>query len=114
MSKKYKVKLVVVRMEGCDRVHADTGGVVVEIRWKGSKISLTSFRKTVKRNFTKEVEEENGVVLWDEEFSTVVTLSGNVNKESNNNNVVFNPWDIGFTVLNVSVFFFFFIIYYYF
>lgn len=99
MSKKYKVKLVVVRMEGgCDRVHADTGGVVVEIRWKGSKISLTSFRKTVKRNFTKEVEEENGVVLWDEEFSSAVTLSGNVNKESNN--VVFNPWEIGFTVLN--------------
>nr|GEY10361.1 hypothetical protein [Tanacetum cinerariifolium] len=97
MSKKYKVKLVVMRMEGCDRVHADTGGVVVEIRWKGSKISLTSFRKTVKRNFTKEVEELNGVVLWDEVFSTVVTLSGNVNKE---NNVLFNPWEIGFTVLN--------------
>ncbi|KAJ0657361.1 putative NT-type C2 domain-containing protein [Helianthus annuus] len=104
LSKKFKVKLVVKKMEGgrCDPVHADPEkdyhNRAVEIRWKGPKISLTSFRRTVKRNFTREVKfvESNGVVQWDEEFHTICTLSGS--KEKN----AFNPWEIGFTVLNVD------------
>ncbi|KAJ0841446.1 putative NT-type C2 domain-containing protein [Helianthus annuus] len=99
LSKKFKVKLVVKKMEGgrCDPVHEKDyhNNRAVEIRWKGPKISLTSFRRTVKRNFTREVKvvESNGVVQWDEEFHTICTLSGS--KEN-----AFNPWEIGFTVLN--------------
>ncbi|MFS7956919.1 putative NT-type C2 domain-containing protein [Helianthus anomalus] len=102
MSKKFKVKLVVKKMEGgsCDPVHADPEKGyhrAVEIKWKGPKITLSSFRRTVKRNFTREerVVDPNGVVQWDEEFQTVCTLSGY--KEN-----AFNPWEIGFTVLNGS------------
>lgn len=100
MSKKFKVKLVVKKMEGgsYDPVHLEHRRAV-EIRWKGPKITLSSFRKTVKRNFTREekvVMEPNGIVLWDEEFQSICTLSG-----SKDNNA-FNPWEIGFTVLNVS------------
>ncbi|XP_076895270.1 uncharacterized protein LOC143547837 [Bidens hawaiensis] len=107
LSKKYKVKLVVKTMEGecCDPVHADTRDDnhhrVVEIRWKGAKISLSSFRRTVKRNYTRVgVVDSNGVVQWDEEFQTVCTLSAAASKDNSNNNVVFNPWEIGFTVFN--------------
>ncbi|KAI7736766.1 hypothetical protein M8C21_012641 [Ambrosia artemisiifolia] len=102
MSKKFKVKLVVKKMEGggYDPVHADTGKAyhrAVEIKWKGPKITLSSFRRTVKRNFTREekVVDPNGVVQWDEEFETVCTLSGYKDN-------CFNPWEIGFTVLNGS------------
>lgn len=107
LSKKYEVKLVVRRLEGVpvvalssgnDPLHADAEKdhrVAVEIRWKGPKISLGSFRRTVKRNFTREegLGLGNGVVLWDEEFQDVCSLSGY--KEN-----VFHPWEIGFTVLN--------------
>ncbi|KAK9061497.1 hypothetical protein SSX86_018679 [Deinandra increscens subsp. villosa] len=100
LSKKFKVKLVVKKMEGgnCDPVHADPqkeNHRAVEVRWKGPKITLSSFRRTVKRNFTREekVVDSNGVVLWDEEFQSVCTLSGSKDN-------AFNPWEIGFTVLN--------------
>ncbi|XP_075502169.1 uncharacterized protein LOC142540124 [Primulina tabacum] len=102
ISRKYEVKLIVQRLEGCDWVHEgaekDNGGLAVEIRWKGPKISLGSFRRTVKRNFTK-VEAvkhgQNGGVLveWDEEFQNVCSFSGY--KDS-----VFHPWEINFTVLH--------------
>lgn len=83
---------------GCDPVHADAEKAycrVVEVKWKGPK---TTFRRTVKKNFTKEetVLAPNGVVSWDEEFHTICALSGC--KEN-----VFYPWEIGFTVLNVSL-----------
>lgn len=100
LSKKFKVKLVVKKMEGgnCDPVHADLGKEnyrAVEIRWKGPKITLSSFRRTVKRNFTREEKlvDPNGVVEWDEEFHTICTLSGSKDN-------AFNHWEIGFTVLN--------------
>ena len=71
--------------------------VVVEIRWKGPKISLSSLRRTVKRNFTKEEDVgQDGVVLWDEEFQSVCNLSAYKDN-------VFHPWEIAFTVLNVSL-----------
>jgi hypothetical protein len=119
VSKKYEVRLVVRRMEGWDVVReavaaapgTSSGGdlkdksekLTVEIRWKGPKLALSSLRRTaVKRNFTKEVEVcgaegENGGVLveWDEEFESLCTLSAY--KEN-----VFHPWEISFTVFNVS------------
>lgn len=71
--------------------------MVVEIRWKGPKIGLTSFRRTVKKNVTKEGLVQNGVVEWEEQFMTVCTLSGFKDN-------VFHLWDISFAVLNVSFF----------
>ncbi|EOY08523.1 hypothetical protein QUC31_010824 [Theobroma cacao] len=98
VSKKYEVKLIVRRLEGWDLVgegSEKSQKLTVEIRWKGPKASLSSLRRTVKRNFTKEVDgvDENGAVVWDEEFQTVCSLSAY--KEN-----VFHPWEIAFSVLN--------------
>lgn len=109
LSKKYEVRLVVRKLEWCDLVPegADKGGagarLTVEIKWKGPKLALSSLRRTaVKRNFTREVvveagagSQQNGVVEWDEEFQNLCTLS------SYRDNV-FHPWDLAFTVYNVS------------
>jgi hypothetical protein len=71
----------------------------VEIRWKGPKLALSSLRRNaVVRNFTGEAHpkgDENNVVLWDEEFCSFVNLSAN--KENG-----FHPWEIAFTIFNVS------------
>lgn len=117
-TKKYEVKLVVGRLEGWDLVRREGEQQLekeeedrwtVEIRWKGSKVkvgALSSLRRAVvKRNFTREVEveglAENGVVQWDEEFHSVCSLSAYKDN-------VFHPWEIVFTVFNVSLFFFYF------
>ncbi|XP_059646568.1 uncharacterized protein LOC132293210 [Cornus florida] len=107
LSKKFEVRLVVRRLEGCNHVREESekeredaekerevAGLAVEIRWKGPKIALSSFRRTVKRNFTKEEGVgPNGVVEWDEEFQSACCLSGYKDN-------VFHPWEIAFTVLN--------------
>lgn len=104
LSKKFEVKLVLVRMEGLNPVPQEEEGeekkkplrLMVEVRWKGPKVALSSLRQTVKRNFTREEDlGSDGVVEWDEEFWNVCNLSGT--KES-----VFHPWEIALTVLNVS------------
>ncbi|KAL8132140.1 hypothetical protein AgCh_007872 [Apium graveolens] len=103
VSKKFQVKLVVKSLEGwCfsggDLLHAGAHKeCVVEIKWKGPKIALSSLRRTVKRNVTKqEALDSNGVVLWDQqEFCNVCTLSGI-------KDTVFHPWEISFTLLNGS------------
>ncbi|KAL7603917.1 hypothetical protein Lser_V15G16742 [Lactuca serriola] len=87
-----------MKMEGanCDPQHSNLekdNRRVVEIKWKGPKITLGSVRRTSKRDFTREGEivDPNGVVFWDQEFNSVCTLSGY--KEND-----FLPWEIGFTV----------------
>ncbi|XP_073306336.1 uncharacterized protein [Primulina huaijiensis] len=70
----------------------------VEIKWKGSKGNvLTSLRRSVRRNFTKEeiLREEDWVVEWNEEFQSVCNLS--ICKDG-----VFHPWEVSVTVLNGS------------
>lgn len=99
------MRLSVKSLECGDLAHEDSnGGLAVEIRWKGHKISLGSFRRSVRRNCTREetvkgADEPNGAVLveWDEEFRNVCSLSGH--KEN-----VFHPWEISFSVLQVSYF----------
>lgn len=94
--------MIVRRLEGLDPTVKDKAEkFTVEIRWKGPKLALSSLRRSaVKRNFTKEVESQNGdVVEWDEEFQSVCTLSAYKDN-------VFHPWEISFTVFNVSFFFF--------
>lgn len=104
VSKKVEVKLVVKRVEGwwCDPVDEgagkDDGGqkMAVEIRWKGPKIGLSTFRRTVKRNITREEGVGlNGVVEWGEEFYSLCNLSAYKDN-------VFHPWEISFTFVNVS------------
>ncbi|KAM6547775.1 hypothetical protein CsatB_019451 [Cannabis sativa] len=100
-AKKYEVRLVVRRLEGCDLVREGSGGepgkLTVEIRWKGPKMALSSLRRpAVKRNFTREVDAssiENGVVDWDEEFQSICSFSPYKDN-------VFHPWEIAFTVFN--------------
>lgn len=101
------------KLEGCDWVCEDnSGGFAVEIRWKGPKISLGSFRRTVKRNCTREEsvkrvaggsDDPNDAVLleWDEEFCNVCSFSGYKDN-------VFHPWEINFAVLQVTEVSFFF------
>ncbi|MBA0856579.1 hypothetical protein Goshw_000209 [Gossypium schwendimanii] len=98
VSKKYEVKLIVRRLEGWDLVGEGwekPEKLKVEIRWKGPKASLSSLRRTVKRNFTKEVDgvDENGVIVWDEEFQTLCSLSAYKDN-------AFHPWEIAFSALN--------------
>ncbi|XP_071721119.1 uncharacterized protein [Rutidosis leptorrhynchoides] len=95
VSRKFEVKLVVKNCDPNGVVLWDHG--VVEIKWKGPKNSLGSFRRTVKRDVTKmgEIDDQNGVVLWDQEFVAVCTFSGYKDNE-------FLPWEIGFTILNGS------------
>uniref|UniRef100_A0A2P2L291 C2 NT-type domain-containing protein n=1 Tax=Rhizophora mucronata TaxID=61149 RepID=A0A2P2L291_RHIMU len=111
VSRKYEVRLVVRRMEGWDLVVRDATSslssssavdgqksekLTVEIRWKGHKLALNPLRRTVKRNFTREVEgssEGNGVVEWDEEFQSLCSLLAYRDN-------VFHPWEIAFTVFN--------------
>ncbi|KAL1566083.1 hypothetical protein AAHA92_01729 [Salvia divinorum] len=101
ISRKFEVRLHVRSLECGDWAHDrdSNGGLAVEIRWKGHKLSLGSFRRSVRRNCTREetvkrADGPDGAVLveWDEEFRNVCSLSGH--KES-----VFHPWEISFTVL---------------
>ncbi|TMX00893.1 hypothetical protein EJD97_025743 [Solanum chilense] len=99
ISKKFEVKIFVGKVENLVCEVASSGGVAVEIRWKGPpRIALSSFRKTVKRNCTREEMVKNGpnggvLVEWDEEFQSLCNLSGYKDN-------VFHPWEIAFTVLN--------------
>ncbi|XP_073066806.1 uncharacterized protein [Primulina eburnea] len=104
ISRKYEVKLAELRFEGGDWMQEspekENGSLAVEIRWKGPKFSLGSFRRSVKRNCTREenvrrFDELNGAVFveWGEEFQTICSLSGYKDN-------VFHPWEINFTVLH--------------
>lgn len=109
ISRKFEVRLTVHKLEGCDWVcegaETDNGGLAVEIRWKGPKISLGTFRRTVKRNCTREAtavrrvggDGSNDAVLveWDEDFHSVCSFSGYKDN-------VFHPWEINFAILQVS------------
>lgn len=104
VSKKFEVKLVLVRVEGLHLLSKEEGEeekkkkrlrLMTEVRWKGPKAALSSLRQTVKRNFTKEEDlRSDGVVEWNEEFRNVCNLSAN--KEN-----VFHTWEVVLTV-NVS------------
>ncbi|XP_072957028.1 uncharacterized protein [Typha angustifolia] len=99
LAKKFQVKLVVERMEGV-RVEEPAARVTAEVRWKGAKAALSSLRRTVRRNRTREEEVgrgeeegegEGGVVEWNEEFESVLTLTSH--REN-----VFHPWELSFVV----------------
>ncbi|XP_077245191.1 uncharacterized protein LOC143885095 [Tasmannia lanceolata] len=107
LSKKFEVKLIILRLEGFHQYHhnhqSDGGDspemvqkLTVEIRWKGPKIALSSLRRTVKKNFTKEEElKRDGTVEWNEEFRSICNLSSYKDN-------AFIPWEISFIVSNCS------------
>ncbi|CAJ1967303.1 unnamed protein product [Sphenostylis stenocarpa] len=98
VSKKYEVRLVVktLTLQGCDLVRsAADKGLVLQIKWKGPKLTLSSLRRNaVARNFTREAQPQpNDVVFWDEEFHTLCTLSAYKDN-------AFHPWEIAFSLFN--------------
>ncbi|WOL19614.1 hypothetical protein Cni_G28416 [Canna indica] len=98
LSKKFQVRLVVRRVGGVSAGDeaAALGKVTAEVKWKGPKVALSSLRRTVKRNRTREEElGDGGLVEWNEEFETVCTLTAH--KEN-----AFHPWEIVFVVFNGS------------
>ncbi|XP_074583751.1 uncharacterized protein LOC141839817 [Curcuma longa] len=100
LSRKFRVKLVVRRVEGVgdgDEAEAAAGRkMAVEVRWKGPKLALRSLRRTVKKNRTKEEEVgDGGVVVWNEEFQTLCTLTAHREND-------FYPWEVVFTAFNGS------------
>ncbi|KAL2327332.1 hypothetical protein Fmac_020759 [Flemingia macrophylla] len=95
---KYEVSLVVktLTLQGCDLVRAAAEkGLVLQIRWKGPKLALSSLRRTaVARNFTRHAHPgPDDVVFWDEEFHTFCTLSAHKDN-------AFHPWEIAFSLFN--------------
>ena len=70
----------------------------VQIKWKGARgISLTSLRrKSVRRNFTKEMLlNQHGIASWEEEFRCFCAFSAN-------KDALLHPWEVSFTLFNVS------------
>lgn len=100
-SKKFEAVVIVHRLQGSSSVLVEAEEVVrslvVEIKWKGQKgVALSSLRRSMKKNFTRDVSlNDAGVVEWNQEFRNVCTFTGY--KEN-----VFYPWQVMFTVSNVS------------
>ncbi|KAL2324992.1 hypothetical protein Fmac_024050 [Flemingia macrophylla] len=97
-SKKFEALVIVKRLEGSPSLEKDSEEVrslVVEIKWKGhTGVALSSLRRSIKRNFTKEGVCDAGVVEWNQEFRNVCTFTRY--KEN-----VFYPWKVMFTLSNV-------------
>lgn len=90
------------KLEARITVHHLKSGVVrpcsrysVEIKWKGTKgISLSSLRKSVRRNSTKEVlSNQDGIAVWDDQFRCFCRFPAN--KDG-----FLHPWDLSFTVFS--------------
>ncbi|KAJ0966342.1 hypothetical protein J5N97_027480 [Dioscorea zingiberensis] len=89
--RKVEARLVVKRVEGVPAME-EGERVTAEVRWKGGRAGLGALRRGTKRNWTRgEGVGDGGVVVWDEEFRSVCSLTSH--KEN-----VFQPWEIGFTV----------------
>ncbi|PIN18537.1 hypothetical protein CDL12_08799 [Handroanthus impetiginosus] len=99
-SKKFEAKITVHELRGLlisSTKLQDSSRFSVEIKWKGSKgIGLSSLRRKVRRNFTKEeFLRGDGIVQWDEEFKCVCSFSPY--KDG-----LFHPWEVSFAVFNGS------------
>ncbi|XP_057778688.1 uncharacterized protein LOC130997410 [Salvia miltiorrhiza] len=96
-SKKLEARITVDHLKSGVVGGGDCSRYSVEIKWKGAKgISLSSLRKSVRRNFTKEMSlNQDGVARFDEEFRCFCALSAN--KDG-----LFHPWEVSFTVFNGS------------
>ncbi|KAL3838142.1 hypothetical protein ACJIZ3_022733 [Penstemon smallii] len=97
-SRKFDAKITLHQLRGLQLSSSqlqNSSKLAVEIKWKGSKgIGLSSLRRSVRKNLTKEESlTEDGVVEWNEEFQS--TCSFSAYKEG-----VFHPWEVSFTVFN--------------
>ncbi|KAL5060397.1 hypothetical protein RYX36_032001 [Vicia faba] len=101
VTKNYHVRLTVKKLTGCHFLRQSCSRLTVEIKWKGSKSTLASLRRSsVATNFTKEavIECDDGshggfVVNFDEEFHKFCNLNGNKDN-------VFHPWEIAFNLFH--------------
>ncbi|XP_045794354.1 uncharacterized protein LOC123889176, partial [Trifolium pratense] len=100
VTKNYHVSLMVKKVTGCDHMLRQSfSRLMVQIKWKGSKSTLISFRRDV-TNFTKDaviyydVVEEGFIVNFDEQFQKLCNLNC-YNKDN-----VFHPWEIAFNLFN--------------
>jgi hypothetical protein len=115
-ARKFSVRLVVRRAEGLlpsapPAADADAEAkVAVEVTWKGPKARWKGIR--VCRNRTRlessapapaadaaSSSSSAAVVEWEEEFEDVVTLTATSHRKAA---AAFQPWDLSFSVLNVS------------
>ena len=101
-SRKFEAVVIVHKLEGTTSLvkpDEEVRSLVVEIKWKGQKgVSLRSLRRSMKRNFTRVVGlGGEGVVEWNQEFRNVCTLTGFKDN-------MFYPWEVMFTVSNVSLY----------
>lgn len=104
-ARKFSVRLVVRRAEGLPAPATDADAearMAVELKWKGPKARWKGLR--VCRNRTRlEAPAAAGssaaAVAWDEEFEDVVTLTAASHRKPA---AAFHPWDLSFSVLNVS------------
>ncbi|KAL5568668.1 hypothetical protein UlMin_025243 [Ulmus minor] len=94
-SKKFEVIITVRRLEGIDLVEFEgERRVSVEIQWKGHK--GMSLRRSMKRKLTKECFiSDDGVVEFEEEFSSVCNISG-----SKDGSFYRLPLELAFTVFH--------------
>ncbi|KAJ0982619.1 hypothetical protein J5N97_010874 [Dioscorea zingiberensis] len=92
--RKVEARLVVRRVDGLEG-EGEGEKMAVEVMWKGGKGGLGALRRGAKRrNWTRgEGVGDGGVVVWDEEFRSVCSLTAH--KEN-----AFHPWEIGFTVFS--------------
>ncbi|XP_010917951.1 uncharacterized protein [Elaeis guineensis] len=97
LSRKFEVRLVVRRIEGLPPLppQEEVGAVptaAAEVRWRGPKMTLSSLRRTVRRNRTREEGVgPRGVVEWEEEFKSFCSLT--TYRDS-----AFHPWEIAFAI----------------
>lgn len=98
-SKKFEAVVTVHRLKGSRGLEKveEVRSLVVETKWKGEKgVALSTLRRNIKRNFTREESlGDAGVVEWNQEFRNVCIFT--MHKEN-----VFYPWEVMFTVSNVS------------
>ncbi|RDX68275.1 hypothetical protein CR513_52755, partial [Mucuna pruriens] len=100
-SKKFEAVVIVHRLQGSTSLEKgeakEVKSLVVEIKWKGQKgVALSSLRRSIKRNCSREEAlSDAGVVEWNQEFRNVCTFTRY--KEN-----VFYPWEVMFTLSNVS------------
>ncbi|KAJ7522115.1 hypothetical protein O6H91_19G084100 [Diphasiastrum complanatum] len=98
VSKKFKVKLILHKLEGISMKEGEAEGmkVMVDVKWKGPKRALGAhFRRSLKtqRSMEQGVSEE-GFVQWDEEFENACTLT--LAKDEK-----FQPCDVHFIIKKV-------------
>lgn len=100
-SRKYKAIINLRRLEGLAKLSLkdskSSGGLVIEIKWKGQKnLGISSWRRSVKRNYSEKgnVCADGESVDWNEEFMSLCSFLG-----SKQDLMPPSPWKVSLTLL---------------